>query len=273
MNTKKETWRGAEEKIMILTPSLPMLSSPPMQGATSLVENLFDMDFTSPEYQIGDEGGGPFDPLDDDARVAHEDASKVVRRSASRNFLPFHILAKLAIRLVRQLWQGETSTYMHYVEIPQVRYDMVGMGWITVLLIQDEDKPPESFDSTSFGGFTVGGDVDPLALGDATVGFLLYLITIGFLKATSGVAQPWRLCVWCDLALRDHYTDFCITHDIGTEETRRQTLRLMGDGSRLQVRVYTTLPVCSFFTPDFNITGRSSLSPCACIRFTCPSST
>ena len=214
----------------------------------------------------------PHDVHQDDALVAQNDASKAIPVLASRPFLPLRVLATKIIERALLLDTKEASTNMHYVEVNQGRIETGGMGNVTVMLIKDSSNTPGGMVSTNFGGFSLGPPVDPLGLGDLTNDFILFLIKEGVLKATSGVVQPWRLCAWGTPQLRRYYEAFCEEKKVPAS-TQAQTLERFTDGCRLQVRVCTTLPVCSLFfsPPYFKVTARSSLSRRACGRCTCRS--
>ena len=267
MKTKCRRAVGRVVKIMPL--SLFILSTPPMQGAASLVGQLFYTDLNDlPEEQVAVEEGEPHAADHEDFLDAEEDASKEVTGGAVRDGLSTKTLAMVATRQAKALHDGVSSTFMHRVEVTPQRHNQDEMGCLTVLLIRDTPEiDPAIRGTTSLPGYTQGGFVDPLGLGEATVVFILLLITEGFLKATSGVAQPWRLCCWIDLAFLHLYRQFCQTKGVD-EETMEETTKRLSLGSRLQVRVAR---VC-FFRPYYNFIGRSSLSSRACVRFTCRSS-
>jgi len=247
-----------------------MLSASHMQGdcPESFFSNPEIEGIPQDEFDILDDGvDGPHDVHQDDALVAQDDASKAVPVLASRPFLPPGVLSTKIIERAFLLDTEEYSTNMHHVEVNQGRIEPGGVGNVTVMLIKDSSNTPEGFVDTNFGGFSLGPPVDPLGLGDLTNDFILFLIQEGVLKATSGVAQPWRLCCWIDLAFLHLYMQFCQTKGVD-EETMEETIKRLSFGSRLQVRVAR---VC-FFRPYYNFIGRSSLSSRACVRFTCRSS-
>ena len=189
-----------------------MLSASHMQG------DCPESFFSNPEIEgilqdeldvLDDVVDGPHDVHQDDALVAHNDASKAIPGLASRPFLPLRILATKSNERALLLDTEATSTNMHYVEANQGRLETGGMGNVTVMLIKDSSNTPGGMVSTNFGGFSLGPPVDPLGLGDLTNDFILFLIKEGVLKATSGVAQPCRLCAWGNPQLRRTYGAFC----------------------------------------------------------------
>ena len=241
-----------------------MLSASHMQGdcPESFFSNPEIEGIPQDEFDILDDGvDGPHDVHQDDALVAQDDASKAVPVLASRPFLPPRVLATKIIERAFLLDTEKYSTNMHHVEVNQGRIEPGGMGNVTVMLIKDSSNTPGGFVDTNFGGFSLGPPVDPLGLGDLTNDFILFLIQEGVLKATSGVAQPWRFCAWGTPQLLRYYEAFCEEKKVPAS-TKAQTLERFTDGCRLQVRVCTTLPVCSLFfsPPYFNVTARSSLS-------------
>ena len=182
-----------------------------MQGAASLVGQLFYTDLNDlPEEHVAVEEGEPHAADHEDFLDAEEDASKEVTGSAVRDDLSTKTLAMVATRQAKALHDGVSSTFMHRVEVIPQRHNQDEMGCLTVLHIRDTPKiDPAIRETTSLGGYTQGGFVDPLGLGDLTNDFILFLIKEGVLKATSGVAQPCRLCAWGNPQLRRTYGAFC----------------------------------------------------------------
>ena len=186
---------------------------------------------------LGAEGYGPHDVLPEDALVAIKDASKGVLGTASRKTLPLEVISRLSLERAGWLFAKKCSTNMHAIQVSQEQQETSDMRLITTVLLQDSVEAPVDMASTNLPGFTLGGKVDPLELGEATNDFILVLITKGLLKATSGVPQPWRLVVWIKEEVREQYTEFA--EKIGVPvSTQTRIIDRLKDGSRLQVCVY-----------------------------------